>query len=268
MSTTTRMPSVFIGHGSPMNALPASAASNAYASALRRLAETLPHPKAILVVSAHWRTRGIQVLNVASPRTIHDFSGFPPALHAIQYAAPGAQDLSRRVLELLTEFDASETQDWGLDHGAWSVLRHMYPDADIPVTQLGIAKRTDLYNHLAIARKLAPLRAEGVLILGSGNLTHNLGEVDWNDDPRPMAWAEAFDSQIAKALSDLDTETLLGRGKIDSKLWRQAHPTLEHYTPLLYAYGSAQPGKYTGNIDFPYTEMQMGSISMRCVMCL
>ena len=193
---------------------------------------------------------------------IYDFSGFPPELSAIQYPAPGAVVTADRIVALLADVGAQPTTEWGLDHGAWAVLKQLYPEADIPVTVIGQDRRARVDEHWAIARKLAVLRQEGVLILGSGNITHNLGEIDWSDEPKPMAWAVQFDEYIKKALLARDLDALLRFKGVAPELWRRALPTLEHYIPLIYAMGACVDGEA---VTFPYEEMQHGSLSMRCV---
>jgi 4,5-DOPA dioxygenase extradiol len=250
------MPVLFIGHGSPMNAL----GGNAYAAHLARLGRELPRPTAIVSVSAHWVTQGTEVLDTAQPKTIHDFYGFPPELYQMTYPAPGAP-LAGQIAGLLEGFQAKTTAEWGLDHGTWTVLRHMYPAADIPVLQVSLAAGLSLPQHVEIGAALAPLRQQGVLILGSGNITHNLRDTDRSASPKPMGWAVEFDQLVARALQNRDTESLTDPSRFGIGLWRQAHPSLEHYLPLLYILGAG------GNdpLTFPYQEMQLGSLSMRSV---
>ncbi len=254
---TTPMPVLFIGHGSPMNAL----GGNAYAAHLAGMGRDLPRPQAIVAISAHWVTQGTQVLDSAQPKTIHDFYGFPPELYRMTYPAPGAQPLVPRIGGLLERFQPVLTGEWGLDHGTWTVLRHMYPAADIPVLQVSLNAALALAAHLELGAALAPLRREGVLILASGNITHNLRETDRGPDARPLGWAVEFDRLVARALLDRDLAALTDPARFGAELWRRAHPTLEHFVPLLYALGA-------GGADalvFPYEEMQLGSLSMRSV---
>lgn len=252
-----RMPVLFIGHGSPMNAV----GGNAYAASLAELGRTLPRPKAIVVVSAHWVTQSTEVLNVAQPKTIHDFYGFPPELYEMAYPAPGAPALAAQIAALLQGFKAAETGEWGLDHGAWTVLKHLYPAADIPVLQVSLAAELPLPQHVAAGAALAPLREQGVLVLASGNITHNLRDTDRRPDAKPKGWATEFDQLIARALQDRDLDSLTDPARFGVKLWQQAHPTLEHFVPLLYAVGAGGDGP----LKFPYEEMQLGSLSMRSV---
>lgn len=169
------LPAVFLGHGNPLNALQ----TNAYTEGWRRIGEALPRPKAILSISAHWYLSGTSVTAADRPRTIHDFGGFPRELYAVQYPAPGAPQVARRIRQMLAPLPVALDESWGLDHGTWSVLRHAYPDADVPVVQLSIDERQPSASHFEIGRRLAPLRDEGILILGSGNLVHNLHTYAW-----------------------------------------------------------------------------------------
>jgi 4,5-DOPA dioxygenase extradiol len=248
---------LFIGHGSPMNVL----GGNPYAEHLARLGRELPRPKAIVAISAHWVTERPMVLEATHPKTIHDFYGFPPELYEITYPAPGAADLVPRITDLLAGFGARPALDWGLDHGTWAVLRHMYPQADIPVLQVSLGAGLSLHEHMAAGAALLPLRREGVLIIGSGNITHNLREIDRAPAARPMAWAVDFDQRVAIALRSGDTESLTDTGRFGPALWRRAHPTLEHFVPLLYALGASGEDPVT----FPHEEIQAGSLSMRSV---
>lgn len=252
------LPAIFLGHGSPMNAI----SDNGFTRFLRRFGEELPRPKTILAISAHWVTDGTKVEKVEKPATIHDFYGFPEELFAIQYPAPGAPAEADRIRELIQRVDAEADDAWGLDHGTWSVLRHMYPKADIPVLQLSLNANLPLRDHYELARELQPLREQGVLIVGSGNITHNLRRLDPRPDAPPMDWAVEFDALIADALEKDDLSELLAEKPDRHALWRMAHPTLEHYLPLLYAVGARRERE---RLEFPYTEMQLGSLSMRAV---
>lgn len=255
----SRMPVLFVGHGSPMNAIE----DNAWARAFRDLGALLPAPRAVLSVSAHWFVTGTYLTNNARPETIHDFGGFPRALHELQYPAPGAPELAERIARLLPERSATTRADWGLDHGTWSVLVHLLPRADTPVLQLSIDARLRPEDHVEIGKALAPLREEGVLILGSGNVVHNLRDAFTNmrqgraDTP---SWASQFDSAVERALGERDAAYLAGALKDDAG--RMAHPTPEHYLPLLYAFGASLPGDA---LAFPITGFDAGSLSMRSV---
>lgn len=240
-----------------MNAL----GGNAYAASLGQLGQALPRPKAIVSVSAHWVTQGTEVLKVGHPKTIHDFYGFPPELYQMEYPAPGAPELADRITGLLTDFQATGTEEWGLDHGTWAVLKHVYPAADVPVLQVSLSAALPLPQHVKVGEALAPLRDEGVLILGSGNITHNLRDVDRSPNPQPKGWAVEFDQLIGRAVLDRDLEALTNPAKFGAKLWQHAHPSLEHFVPLLYAVGAGGSDAVT----FPYEEMQAGTLSMRSV---
>ena len=252
-----RMPVLFVGHGSPMNAIE----DNAWSRGFRDLAAILPRPEAILAISAHWYVAGTFATSNERPPTIHDFGGFPDKLHRVQYPAPGSPDLARRAVHLVGEGRASLREDWGLDHGTWSVLVHLLPGADVPVVQLSIDGRLPPAGHLAIGRALAPLRDEGVLILASGNVVHNLGHAlaAWRSgDTRTPGWARDLDEGVAAALVGRDEASLTGA--ISSDAGRLAHPTPDHYLPLLYAVGAATPDD---EVRFPITGFDMGSLSMR-----
>jgi 4,5-DOPA dioxygenase extradiol len=256
---STRMPSVFIGHGSPMNAIE----DNRWSRGFRELATTLPRPRAVLVVSAHWYTPGILVTADERPRTIHDFSGFPKELYEQQYPAPGDPALARRIAERLNLGDAALRTDWGLDHGTWTVMKYLLPNADVPVVQLSIDRTMDGARHVETAGKLTSLRDEGVMILGSGNITHNLRDAfaraQRNDTSR-VEWAERFDAAVAAAVSAHDTG-FLGSAHLGEDGLR-SHPTPDHYLPLLYAVGASERGE---KASFPVTGFDLGSLSMRSV---
>jgi len=222
------MPALFVGHGSPMNAIE----DNAFSRAWRALAGRLPKPRAILCVSAHWETHGVAVAAAERPVTIHDFYGFPEALFAVRYPAPGDPALARRAAELLAPEPVRLDTEWGLDHGAWSVLRVMYPEADIPVVQLGIDTARPGPFHHDLARRLAPLRDEGVLIVGSGNIVHNLHLFRY-DRPEPLDWAQRFDDTVRERIRSGDHAALSHPESLGPEA-RLAVPTPEHYLPLLY----------------------------------
>jgi 4,5-DOPA dioxygenase extradiol len=231
------MPVLFIGHGSPMNAIE----DNAWSRAWRTLGARLPRPRAILCVSAHWETPGPWLTGSASPPTLHDFGGFPQALFDVRYPAPGDPALAQRVVELLGEESfAGIHPDRGLDHGAWGVLRPMYPDADIPVVQLGLDSRRPGAWHVALAQRLLPLRDEGVLVIGSGDIVHNLRLFDWRD-PTPLPWALRFRERVNALIRNRDLAALADWPALgeDAAL---SIPTPEHYLPLLYAVALARDG--------------------------
>ena len=256
-STPTRMPAIFFGHGSPMNALE----DNRYSAAWRELGASIPKPRAILMVSAHWYTRGTAVTAMDKPRTIHDFGGFPQALFDVDYPAPGSAGLAQRVTELLSPVQVHQDRSWGLDHGTWGVLVHSYPDADVPVVQLSIDGTQPPAYHYEMARRLAPLRDEGVLIAGSGNVVHNLRTARRSDQAAAYDWAQQFEQS---------TRAHLERGEhgplIDFEAQGQAAhlsiPTPEHYLPLLYVIAQQQASDAVG---FPTAGIELGSISMLSV---
>lgn len=228
-----RLPVVFIGHGTPMNTL----AENRYTEAWRKLGAALPRPKAVLVISAHWYVGETAVTAMPRPKTIHDFYGFPPPLFAFQYPAAGDPQLATRVQQLLAPIAARRDEDWGLDHGAWSVLAHLLPSAEVPVVELSMDGRQPATFHYELGRKLAPLRDEGVLILASGNIVHNLGMMERRDDAQAFPWATQFNSAARASLQQKDHAALLNPMSLDAGA-RLAIPTPEHYLPLLYAIGA------------------------------
>lgn len=252
-----RMPILFVGHGSPLNAIE----DNRWSRAFRRLAEELPTPRAIVCVSAHWYGPGTWVTGNARPETIHDFSGFPDALRQLTYPAPGDAGLAARVAQLVP--GARVSLDWGLDHGTWSVLCHLRPAADCPVLQLSIDAGLPGARHLELGRALAPLRDEGVLLLGSGNIVHNLrdalGRMRRGDTTTPD-FASSFDRDVEQALQQHDG-AFLGRAHEDAR-GRQAHPSPDHYLPLLYVAGAASA---SDRVSFPISGFDGGSLSMRAV---
>jgi 4,5-DOPA dioxygenase extradiol len=257
-SRDEKMPTLFFGHGSPMNAVE----KNSFTDFLIQASTQIPRPRAILAISAHWETRGTKVLSLERPKTIHDFSGFPEILYKIQYPAKGDLKLADTIVDLMKAHNVVTDSEWGLDHGTWSVLKHLYPDADIPVLQMSLNKNKTFAEHLAIARDLKKLRDQGVLILGSGNITHNLRLIDWSGSYRSTDWAVEFDELIKKGLLDRNEKMLLGPDEKSRALWSTAHPTLEHYLPLLYAYGASDE---EDEVKFIFEGFQMGSLSMRSV---
>ena len=250
-----RMPVLFIGHGAPTNAL----ANNSYTHALTKLGKELPSPKAILCVSAHWVTEESRVLVSEKPKTIHDFGGFPRELYQVQYPAPGAAETARKISN---DFSLLTDESWGLDHGTWSVLIHMYPKADVPVFQLSLDQSKNFEEHLELGRKLESLRDQGILILGSGNLTHNLGEINWEPNAEPVDWAVEFDSKAQEALEKRDESFLTDPSAWGKGLFRKNHPTADHYIPLLYVLGASTE---KDKLSYPYEGFEYGSLSMRMV---
>jgi 4,5-DOPA dioxygenase extradiol len=236
-STANRLPAIFFGHGSPMNTLD----DNRYTQAWVRLGEMADKPKAILAISAHWYTRGTAVTAMERPKTIHDFYGFPQELFDVEYPAPGDPALAKRVRNLLAPMNVGLDQSWGLDHGTWSVLKHAFPKADVPVVQLSIDATQPAAFHYELGSRLAPLRDEGVLIAGSGNVVHNLRAMGRNGGP-PYDWAVRFNDYVRNALAAQQYGRLVayeGAGE-DARL---SVPTPEHYLPLLYVLGAQRPGE-------------------------
>ena len=259
-AASQRMPVIFIGHGSPMNAL----ADNAFTRRLAAWGGELPRPSAILSVSAHWLSRGaIGVGMQERPKTIHDFGGFPQALFDIEYPAPGHPALAREAIGTVKQAAVVGTQQWGLDHGTWTVLKHLYPKADIPVFQLSIDYDQPAAFHYAVGRDLAALRSMGVLVMGSGNVVHNLRATDRGTPDGPVAsrpWAQSFDDAVKAALAGRDDRALVGYEKLAGASTAVATP--DHYFPFLYALGAAGTGERAKTV---YEGFQSGTLSMRCI---
>ncbi len=252
------MPVIFFGHGNPMNAI----SENGYTEAWRRIGSEMPTPKAILSISAHWFVPGTDVTATTAPRTIHDFGGFPRELYQVQYPALGDPQLARRVQTLLAPLDVKPDDSWGLDHGTWSVLRHVYPGADIPIVQLSVDETRPAGFHYEIGRQLAPLREEGVLIVGSGNLVHNLHTYAWGGRSQdPYDWAIRFEDVAKELILSGAHKTLVDYEALgpDAAL---SIPTPDHYLPLLYVLGAAQEREA---VRFPVEGVDGGSISMLAV---
>lgn len=255
-STTEKMPVVFIGHGSPMNAID----TNPYTKALNALGKRLPKPKAILVVSAHWMTEGTYVTEMQNPKTIHDFYGFPQALFDVKYPAPGSPEIAQLVKDnVMNPKVHGDKEAWGLDHGTWAVLRHMYPEANIPVLQLSIYMAQPPEYHVKIGQQLAKLREHGVLILGSGNLVHNLRQIRWEPTAPAFDWAVEFDQWTKQKITDRDFNAVLNDFH-KTKAGQLSVPSMDHYYPMHYILGAVDS---KDELKFEYEEMQNGSISMR-----
>lgn len=254
----SRMPALFLGHGSPMNVLE----DNRYTQAWEHLGQTLPRPRAIVAVSAHWYTRGTAVTAMENPRTIHDFGGFPQALFDIRYPAPGSPALAKTIQEILLPVEVAADQSWGFDHGSWGVVKKMYPAADIPMVQLSIDGTKPAEYHYRLGRELSALRDQGVMIIASGNVVHNLRMVIWQGAAEPYPWAESFNQFVR------DNIAWQGEGQhplVDFMRHEGAalsNPTPDHYLPLLHILG-AWDGKEP--ISIPVDGIEMASLSMLSV---
>jgi 4,5-DOPA dioxygenase extradiol len=251
----TRMPALFIGHGSPMNAI----TENPYRDAWLALGKRLPKPNAILFISAHWQTYGTQVCAIENPQTIHDFGGFPAELFAQQYSAPGSPKYAKMVCDLFPDNKITSTLDWGLDHGAWTVLQSLFPEADVPVFQLSLDVNLDFTEHFKLAKQLASLRDQGVMIIGSGNIVHNLGKLSMQG--KMPEWVINFDDYVKKALESDDEAALLDISRAGDSA-RLAVPTDEHYLPLLYIVAVKHADD---NLQFLTENFELGAFSMRSV---
>lgn len=233
LSSTGKMPVLFLGHGSPMNAIE----ENEFVAGFRNIAKTIPKPNAILCVSAHWETRGTFVTAMQNPPTIHDFGGFPKALFDVQYPAPGSPELAKETKSIVTKTEVGLDEKWGLDHGAWSVIKHLYPHADVPVIQMSLDYYQTFQYHYELAKELASLRKKGVLIIGSGNMVHNLRMVAWDKldaGEYSYDWALEASDKMKKYILNGDHQQLINF-RSQGKPFELAIPTPEHYLPLLYA---------------------------------
>lgn len=251
-------PALFLGHGSPMNAL----ANNVFTQSLNALGTSLKKPKAVLIVSAHWLTRGTFVSTAVKPETIYDFGGFPPALSQVVYPAPGAPEQAKLVKQTVVGTAVGEDPNMGLDHGAWSVIKHVWPDASVPVFQMSIDWFKSPQWHYELAQELKALRKKGIMIITSGNITHNLGNVVWNDEnAAPVDWASEFDSLVKKNLDSRNDPSIIAYENFGNSA-RIAVPSNDHYLPLLYTLGATDKNE---NLKYIYEGFQYGTISMRCV---
>ena len=256
-SNTERMPLLFIGHGNPINAIE----ENQFVTGFRDVAKTLPKPNAILCISAHWFTNGTKVTAMEMPRTIHDFSGFPKELYEVQYPAKGSPALAKETKQLLSPTLVELDENWGLDHGTWSVVKHLYPKADVPVIQLSIDYTKPASYHYKLAKQLSSLREKGILIIGSGNMIHNLGMVDFqnfNKDNYGFDWAIEARETINSLLLDGNYQPLIGYEKL-GKAIQLAVPTPDHYLPLIYTLGLQQKGE---SLSLFNDKLYAGSLSM------
>jgi 4,5-DOPA dioxygenase extradiol len=254
------MPVLFVGHGNPMNAIE----NNEFTGGWRKSAESMEKPSAILCISAHWETNGTFVTSMAKPKTIHDFGGFPQKLYEFQYPAPGNPELAEEAKSLVPDGRVSLDDKWGLDHGTWSVLCQMYPDASIPVIQLSLDYNMPAQGHYDLAKELTSLRKKGVLIIGSGNLVHNLREVDWSGkhESKGFDWAIEANDKIKSLIMANDHQQLINYKKSGTAMG-MAVPTPEHYLPLLYVLGLKHESE---KVTFFNDKSFMGSLSMTSVL--
>lgn len=257
LNSTEKLPVLFLGHGSPMNAIE----ENEFVRGFRTIGKDIPKPSAILVVSAHWETQGTFVTAMDKPRTIHDFGGFPQALFDVQYPAPGSPELAGETKGLVHKTVVGLDTKWGLDHGAWSVVKHLYPNADVPVIQMSIDYTKDAQYHYDLAKEIAALRKKGVLIVGSGNMVHNLGMVAWdklNTDAYGYDWAIEANEQMKKFILADDHQSLI-KYRSHGKGWDMAIPSPEHYLPLIYTLALKDKGE---KISFYNDKAVAGSLTM------
>lgn len=251
-----KQPVVFIGHGSPMNAL----ADSAFTKSLNKLGQDIEKPSAILVISAHWLTKGTWVSLSPKPETIHDFGGFPDALFKVKYPALGSPETAKEIIETVKSIQVHPNHEMGLDHGAWTILKHIYPKADVPVFQLSIDYNQPAQFHYDLAKELGFLRSKGVLILASGNIVHNLRTLKWSEtDPKPYDWAVEFDELSKKLLVEKSHKPLIDWQNLGLAA-QNSIPTPDHYYPLLYAIGLQSKNE---EVKFIHEEMQMASVSLR-----
>jgi 4,5-DOPA dioxygenase extradiol len=253
------MPALFVGHGNPMNALE----DNAYTKGWRAIGQSIPRPRAVVCVSAHWYIEGTRVTAMGNPGTIHDFGGFPQELYDLQYPAPGEPVLAARVAELLKPTDVvQDDETWGLDHGTWSVLVHIFPRADVPVIQLSIDETEPASTHYELGRRLSVLREDGVLILGSGNIVHNLHAYAWGrHGVEPFDWAARFEAEARRLLLSAHHQPLIDYESMGPNAMLSV-PTPEHYLPLLYVIAGCREGE---QVTFPVEGIDGGSVSMLAV---
>jgi len=252
-----KMPVLFIGHGSPMNAV----LNNSYTEAISKSTQNIPKPEAILVVSAHWETNGTFITASNTPKQIYDFYGFPAELYNLKYNPTGAKKYAEMAAQELADSKVILTEKWGLDHGAWSVLAHMYPKADIPVFQMSLNRLGDEQYHYNLSKKLSKLREKGILIIGSGDIVHNLGVMDYNMNANPFKWATEFDNYICEAIVNREHDNIISYQKL-GKCAQLSVPTKEHYLPLLYIAGLQEK---SDEVNFIYKGIQHGSMSMTSI---
>ena len=253
---TARMPVIFIGHGNPMNAI----AKNAFTASLNKLGEKIPKPKAVLCISAHWMSEGTWVTHMPQPKTIHDFYGFPKELFDVEYPAPGSPEIAELIKDTIPRSRIHlDDELWGLDHGTWSVLRHLYPNADVPVIQLSLYMENTAEYHFELGKNLRKFRDQGILIVGSGNIVHNLQTLKWEEGAKPYDWAIEFDEWVKEKIVARDFVSLVNHAT-DSPAGKLSIPSPDHWYPLLYTLGAADENDV---LKFEYEGIENGSISMR-----
>ena len=255
--STAKMPVLFVGHGSPMNAIE----TNEFSLEWQKLGKSLPKPFAILCISAHWETRGTFVTAMEKPQTIHDFGGFPQALFDVRYPAPGSPELARETKEIVSKTDVGLDEKWGLDHGAWSVINRFYPEADVPVIQMSLDYYQKPQYHYDLAKELASLRNKGVLIIGSVNMVHNLRAVDWGKPNQGFDWAQEANEKFKKLIVENDHHQLINYKKLGREV-ELSVPTPEHYLPLLYTLALKTE---KDEVSFFNDKCVMGSLNMTSV---
>ena len=259
-STDEKMPVLFLGHGSPMNAIE----ENEFVRGFRKVANEIPKPAAVLCISAHWETKGTQITAMEMPKTIHDFGGFPKELYEVQYPAPGNPELAEETKSTIKKTEVGLDDKWGLDHGAWSVIKHMYPDADVPVIEMSLDHFKSPQYHYELAKELAPFRKKGILIVGSGNMIHNLRMVDWmrlNETDYGYDWALEAREKMKEFILDDNHKKLINYQSLGSE-FNLAIPTPEHYLPLLYALALKEKDE---NVSLFNDKAVAGSLTMTSV---
>jgi 4,5-DOPA dioxygenase extradiol len=259
--STGKMPVLFVGHGSPMNAIE----DNEFVLSWKELGKSIPRPKAILCISAHWETSGTQVTAMQKPSTIHDFGGFPQELYNVQYRAPGSPELAYEVKRIVTSANIGLDENWGLDHGAWSVIRNIYPASDVPVIEMSLDWHLTPWSHYDLAKELAPLRKKGILIIGSGNIVHNLRMIAWDHVNEPdygFDWALRANEMFKNMISNNNHTDLINYSGLGKEV-QLAVPTPDHYLPLLYSLALKEENE---NIMFFNDKTVMGSLSMTSIM--
>ncbi|HCM75978.1 MAG TPA: 4,5-DOPA dioxygenase extradiol [Cytophagales bacterium] len=254
---TEKFPALFLGHGSPMNAIE----ENGFVKGWKKTGEHLPKPNAILCISAHWETNGTLVTAMESPKTIHDFYGFPKSLFDVQYPAPGSPELATVTRQTIQSTEVAMDYEWGLDHGSWSVVRHLYPQANIPIIQMSLDRTQPAAYHYQLAQELNALRRRGVLIIGSGNMVHNLRVIDWKKPHEGYEWAIAASEKMQKLMLDRDHKALVDY-RLGGKEMELSIPTPEHYLPLLYILALQEKNE---TLSLFNNKTIMGSISMTSV---